>query len=142
MIGQATVVRLPDAEAVAAATAERLEREVHDALTARGAAHVALSGGSTPRRAPRWPGRLTPVRRPNHDGMAACGRPARRGLHAPNPRSNPMKLGLINSAWAQAGRETAFGVRMTKETKNGNRTRKSSVDLCLPPWKAIQYATG
>ena len=26
-----------------------------------------------------------------------------------------MKLGLINSAWAQAGRETAFGIRMTKE---------------------------
>ena len=25
-----------------------------------------------------------------------------------------MKLGLINSAWAQAGRDTAFGVRMTK----------------------------
>jgi D-psicose/D-tagatose/L-ribulose 3-epimerase len=25
-----------------------------------------------------------------------------------------MKLGLINSAWAQAGRETAFGIRMTK----------------------------
>ena len=26
-----------------------------------------------------------------------------------------MKLGLINSAWAQAGRDTAFGIRMTKE---------------------------
>ncbi len=26
-----------------------------------------------------------------------------------------MKLGLINSAWAQAGRETAFGIRRTKE---------------------------
>lgn len=26
-----------------------------------------------------------------------------------------MKLGLINSAWAQAGRETAWGIRMTKE---------------------------
>jgi sugar phosphate isomerase/epimerase len=26
-----------------------------------------------------------------------------------------MKLGLINSAWAQSGRETAFGIRMTKE---------------------------
>jgi D-psicose/D-tagatose/L-ribulose 3-epimerase len=26
-----------------------------------------------------------------------------------------MKLGLINSAWAQAGRGTAFGIRMTKE---------------------------
>ena len=26
-----------------------------------------------------------------------------------------MKLGLINSAWAQAGRDTAFGIRLTKE---------------------------
>lgn len=26
-----------------------------------------------------------------------------------------LNLGLINSAWAQAGRETAFGIRMTKE---------------------------
>ena len=26
-----------------------------------------------------------------------------------------MQLGLINSAWAQAGRDTAFGIRMTKE---------------------------
>src|SRR6516162_5418520 len=26
-----------------------------------------------------------------------------------------MKLGLINSAWVQAGRGTAFGIRMTKE---------------------------
>ncbi len=26
-----------------------------------------------------------------------------------------MNLGLINSAWAQAGRDTAFGIRMTKE---------------------------
>jgi D-psicose/D-tagatose/L-ribulose 3-epimerase len=26
-----------------------------------------------------------------------------------------MKLGLINSAWAQAGRDTAYGIRMTKE---------------------------
>jgi sugar phosphate isomerase/epimerase len=26
-----------------------------------------------------------------------------------------MRLGLINSAWAQAGRETAYGVRMTRE---------------------------
>jgi sugar phosphate isomerase/epimerase len=26
-----------------------------------------------------------------------------------------MKLGLINSAWAQAGKETAYGIRMTKE---------------------------
>src|SRR4051812_22125507 len=26
-----------------------------------------------------------------------------------------MKLGLINSAWAQAGRDTAYGLRMTRE---------------------------
>src|SRR5688572_1535279 len=26
-----------------------------------------------------------------------------------------MKLGLINSAWAQAGRETEYGIRKTKE---------------------------
>src|SRR5262249_21334500 len=26
-----------------------------------------------------------------------------------------MKLGLINSAWAQAGKDTAFGIRMTRE---------------------------
>jgi D-psicose/D-tagatose/L-ribulose 3-epimerase len=26
-----------------------------------------------------------------------------------------MKLGLINSAWAQAGRDTAYGIHMTKE---------------------------
>src|SRR6187200_563118 len=26
-----------------------------------------------------------------------------------------MQLGLINSAWAQAGRDTAYGIRMTKE---------------------------
>src|SRR5438046_9836536 len=26
-----------------------------------------------------------------------------------------MKLGLINSAWAQAGRDTAYGIRKTRE---------------------------
>ena len=26
-----------------------------------------------------------------------------------------MKLGLINSAWAQSGRETAWGIQKTKE---------------------------
>ena len=26
-----------------------------------------------------------------------------------------MKLGLINSAWVQAGKGTAYGIRMTKE---------------------------
>src|SRR3954447_6966203 len=29
--------------------------------------------------------------------------------------ASPMKLGLINSAWAQAGRETSYGIRKTKE---------------------------
>src|SRR5262245_18308786 len=33
----------------------------------------------------------------------------------PDSWAPTMKLGLINSAWAQAGRETAFGIRMTKE---------------------------
>src|SRR3954463_8317924 len=28
----------------------------------------------------------------------------------------PMKLGLINSAWAQAGKETSYGIWMTRET--------------------------
>src|SRR5215208_6570053 len=31
------------------------------------------------------------------------------------PGDAAMKLGLINSAWAQAGRDTAFGIKMTKE---------------------------
>src|SRR5262249_15465782 len=30
------------------------------------------------------------------------------------PRSHPMKLGLINSAWTQAGKGTAYGIRQTK----------------------------
>jgi len=30
-------------------------------------------------------------------------------------RELTMKLGLINSAWAQAGRDTGYGIRMTKE---------------------------
>src|SRR5436190_6719066 len=30
-------------------------------------------------------------------------------------QNHSMKLGLINSAWAQAGKDTAFGIRMTKE---------------------------
>src|SRR5262245_53838627 len=34
------------------------------------------------------------------------------GLQTTDPT---MKLGLINSAWAQAGRDTAYGIRMTKE---------------------------
>src|SRR5262249_48194018 len=45
----------------------------------------------------------------------------RRALYGPrfpavsHARTPPMKLGLINSAWAQSGRDTAFGIRMTKE---------------------------
>src|SRR5262249_15674706 len=31
------------------------------------------------------------------------------------PRNATMKLGLINSAWAQAGKDTAYGIRMTRE---------------------------
>src|SRR5882724_1519738 len=31
-----------------------------------------------------------------------------------NERIHPMKLGLINSAWAQSGRDTAYGIRQTK----------------------------
>jgi sugar phosphate isomerase/epimerase len=38
-----------------------------------------------------------------------------------------MKLGLINSAWAQAGQETAFGIRMTKEIGF------DSIDIFLDP---------
>jgi D-psicose/D-tagatose/L-ribulose 3-epimerase len=30
-------------------------------------------------------------------------------------KGDSMKLGLINSAWAQAGRDTAYGIRMTRE---------------------------
>ena len=32
---------------------------------------------------------------------------------AKEPKS--VKLGLINSAWAQAGKDTAYGIRMTRE---------------------------
>src|ERR687888_371544 len=50
------------------------------------------------------------------------GPPARSAptVHCPQPSGHgqgttSMKLGLINSAWAQAGRDTAFGIRMTRE---------------------------
>src|SRR5262249_46388635 len=46
-------------------------------------------------------------RRPGADNQAH--------LVPPPPGAPAMKLGLINSAWAQAGRDTAFGIRMTKE---------------------------
>src|SRR5437899_10265398 len=41
--------------------------------------------------------------------MAAC------GLASLAKEDPSMKLGLINSAWAQSGRDTAYGIRMTKE---------------------------
>lgn len=41
----------PDPEALAVAVADRLDREVRDAVAARGSAHLALSGGRTPQRA-------------------------------------------------------------------------------------------
>ncbi len=50
-MSRATVVRHDDAEALAAALADRLAAEVGAAIAARGRAHVALSGGRTPRRA-------------------------------------------------------------------------------------------
>jgi sugar phosphate isomerase/epimerase len=34
---------------------------------------------------------------------------------SPSFPEHAMKLGLINSAWAQSGRDTAFGIRMTRE---------------------------
>src|SRR5262249_27529026 len=40
---------------------------------------------------------------------------AQSGVARRTPEMPPMKLGLINSAWAQAGRETSYGIRMTKE---------------------------
>src|ERR1700760_4809644 len=36
-------------------------------------------------------------------------------IHSRPASTTMMNLGLINSAWAQAGRDTAFGIRMTKE---------------------------
>ncbi len=44
-------VSFADPEALAAAVADRLDREVRDAVTSRGSAHLALSGGRTPKRA-------------------------------------------------------------------------------------------
>jgi sugar phosphate isomerase/epimerase len=41
-----------------------------------------------------------------------------------------MKLGLINSAWAQAGRETAFGIRTTREIGF------DSIDIFADPFDA------
>jgi 6-phosphogluconolactonase len=44
------VTTVPDAESAAQRAAERVARLVAEALDARGVAHVALAGGSTPRR--------------------------------------------------------------------------------------------
>ena len=60
---------------------------------------------------PRQPQDDRPVRgrprgRPRAPGGSRPHRPSNR-----SSRNHAMKLGLINSAWAQAGRETAFGIR-------------------------------
>ena len=61
--------------------------------------------------------------RDNLDTLALCEavitaalRPPRRRLRAHRPTRGlaPMKLGLINSAWAQAGRDTAYGIAQTR----------------------------
>src|SRR5207302_4984884 len=36
-------------------------------------------------------------------------------LRAGRTGGRPVQLGLINSAWAQAGRDTSYGIRMTRE---------------------------
>ncbi|WP_372787784.1 6-phosphogluconolactonase [Paraconexibacter sp.] len=51
MSAQARIERFADAEQVAHALAERVRHEIAAAHAARGVAHVALSGGRTPRRA-------------------------------------------------------------------------------------------
>ncbi len=60
------------------------------------------------------------VRLPREPDSGARARPTRAAA-APEPSRNRrqgnriMKLGLINSAWVQSGRGTAFGIRKTKE---------------------------
>ena len=49
MAPERNVAILPDGAALAAAAADHLIAVVRDAIAARGAAHVALAGGSTPR---------------------------------------------------------------------------------------------
>ncbi len=51
MSAVARLERFDDAEGVAVALAARIAREVESAHAARGVAHIALSGGRTPRRA-------------------------------------------------------------------------------------------
>jgi D-psicose/D-tagatose/L-ribulose 3-epimerase len=48
-------------------------------------------------------------------GVSATLRQTRGHSSLKRERSHPMKLGLINSAWAQAGRDTAWGIQKTKE---------------------------
>jgi D-psicose/D-tagatose/L-ribulose 3-epimerase len=43
-----------------------------------------------------------------------------------------MRLGLINSAWAQAGQDTAFGIRMTKEIGF------DSIDIFADPYDTVE----
>ena len=47
-----------------------------------------------------------------------------------------MKLGLINSAWAQSGRETSYGIRMTKEIGF------DTIDIFADPLDAISTRFG
>ena len=51
MAGEPQISRVPDAEAAAHRAAELLAAAIDGARTIRGVAHVALSGGTTPRRA-------------------------------------------------------------------------------------------
>ena len=69
-----------------------------------------------------------------------------------------MKLGLINSAWAQTGRDTSFGIRKTKElgfdsidiftdpleidARERELIRKSAADCGLPIISVCCVATG
>src|SRR4051812_41126584 len=64
----------------------------------------------TPDKSSRLAGRWTAVRLIHRRDARSVvlHRFSRFGDHA-------MKLGLINSAWAQAGRGTSYGIRMTKQ---------------------------
>src|SRR5438552_15135150 len=54
--------------------------------------------------------------RPRQESRRLFSLPAESSLwRTPRTRRHIMKLGLINSAWAQAGRDTAYGIRMTRE---------------------------
>ena len=60
MAGEPQISRVPDAEAAAHRAAEVLAAAIDGARTIRGVAHVALCGGSTPRRGLRAPGADAP----------------------------------------------------------------------------------